>query len=606
MKKSLLILSQIVAGGGMLFAQQTPVSQAPLNRNVVLEELTGINCQYCPDGHKRANDLATANPGRVILVNIHAGGYANTTPDLRTADGNALNTFFAPTGYPAGAVQRKPFTGENILATGRGNWVSMATTNLSQASPVNLAMNAVIDAATRTATVTVQAYYTSPAQAATLNYLNVGFTQDNIEAPQVGMNYNPTQILANGKYNHNHVFRGFINNSGTWGDTISATQTGVITKTFTYQIPATMNSTDIILGDLHFFSLIHEGHNTYNNSAIITGAQVTPTFINVPGATVNLGGITNEFHVGCDANASVSPKVKVSNSGAAVTQISFETKINGGTAVPYNWTGNLPTFGTQEITIPAAQFAVGATNSVEVKVISVNNGAGTVGAVNSASKAITKAGTGSGVSLTIEVLTDNYPTETSWELLNSSNASIANGGPYTGSANGGGADALKVMSHNVNISSSDCFSFKLKDSYGDGLQYGTNAGGGFGFRIKQNGTVLFQDVRSSYDFGTARTVNGVVNFTLGINDGEEVLTVFNVYPNPAKDYAVIDFSTTNSSKIEYSLINSLGQVLESSDLGTIVGQKELQINTKELATGLYFVNLNINGVSTQKLLSVVK
>ena len=90
----------------MVFAQSTPVSQSPMNKNAVIEELTGINCQFCPDGHKRANQIAAANPGRVVLVNVHAGGYANATPDYRTTDGNALDGFFNPEGYPAGSVQR--------------------------------------------------------------------------------------------------------------------------------------------------------------------------------------------------------------------------------------------------------------------------------------------------------------------------------------------------------------------------------------------------------------------------------------------------------------------------------------------------------------------
>jgi len=33
------------------------VSKTPENRKVILEEYTGINCGYCPDGHKRADSL---------------------------------------------------------------------------------------------------------------------------------------------------------------------------------------------------------------------------------------------------------------------------------------------------------------------------------------------------------------------------------------------------------------------------------------------------------------------------------------------------------------------------------------------------------------------
>ena len=237
MKKIVLFVSSCLS----LFvvnAQNTPVSQTPLNKNVVLEELTGIHCGYCPDGHKRANDIAAANPGRVVLVNIHAGSYATPgtgEPDLRTTDGTTLNTFFNPTGYPAGSVQRRPHSSDMTrISTGRGNWAAQATTVLAEPSPVNLAMNATIDAATRVVTVTVEAFYTSPFAAGTNHFLNVGILQNNFEGPQSNYGpYNTAAILPNGNYLHQHIFRGFINTGGTWGESIDASSTGVITKTYT-------------------------------------------------------------------------------------------------------------------------------------------------------------------------------------------------------------------------------------------------------------------------------------------------------------------------------------------------------------------------------------
>ena len=52
---------------------QTFVSTTPENKNVVLEEFTGIACTYCPDGHRIANDIYNNNPADVVLINIHTG-----------------------------------------------------------------------------------------------------------------------------------------------------------------------------------------------------------------------------------------------------------------------------------------------------------------------------------------------------------------------------------------------------------------------------------------------------------------------------------------------------------------------------------------------------
>ena len=56
---------------------QTFVSTTPENKNVVLEEFTGIYCGFCPDGHVIGQGLHDANPNDVFLINIHTGGYSN-------------------------------------------------------------------------------------------------------------------------------------------------------------------------------------------------------------------------------------------------------------------------------------------------------------------------------------------------------------------------------------------------------------------------------------------------------------------------------------------------------------------------------------------------
>ena len=54
MKKFTLALMAMLAFSFSLKAQMY-VSTTPAHRNVILEEFTGRNCQYCPDGHAIAN-----------------------------------------------------------------------------------------------------------------------------------------------------------------------------------------------------------------------------------------------------------------------------------------------------------------------------------------------------------------------------------------------------------------------------------------------------------------------------------------------------------------------------------------------------------------------
>ena len=73
--KSYFILITCITFSNLLLAQ-TFVSTIAENKNVVLEEFTGISCTYCPDGHRIAKDIFNQNPNDVVLINIHTGSFA--------------------------------------------------------------------------------------------------------------------------------------------------------------------------------------------------------------------------------------------------------------------------------------------------------------------------------------------------------------------------------------------------------------------------------------------------------------------------------------------------------------------------------------------------
>ena len=160
MKKTLLVLVAAMLTSMLASAQitDTIVSLTPSNRNVVIEEYTGINCGYCPDGHRRANEIMAAHPDRVCVINIHEGGYAANT--YTTQFGTALANQTGLTGYPAGTVNRHVFAG-SVTDLNRGQWASATNNMLGTASPVNIAAEGTLDWTTRTLNIRVQLYYTA-------------------------------------------------------------------------------------------------------------------------------------------------------------------------------------------------------------------------------------------------------------------------------------------------------------------------------------------------------------------------------------------------------------------------------------------------------------
>ncbi len=303
MKRFLFLFAVMISFWAVAEAQ-TIVSTEPSNRNVVLEEYTGIHCVYCPDGHRIALGLEHDNPGRVFPINIHTGGYA--TPgageiDLRTADGDALAVPAGISGYPAGSVNRST----NPWALSRGSWAGKVNEILSQASPVNIGVSAMVDMTTRELVVKVEYYYTADEDNAT-NYLTVALTQSEILGTQTGgSNFNPDYVTAEGLYRHQHALRDLLSES-VWGDEISTTSKGTFgEKEYKITLPESIKSIDVVLTQLEVVAFIAQ-----NKAEIITGAG---TKVDIPAEQKVFLAIENTTNVPSLLAESITPSVTVTN-----------------------------------------------------------------------------------------------------------------------------------------------------------------------------------------------------------------------------------------------------------------------------------------------------
>ena len=274
---------------------QTPefVSTEPSNKNVIIEEFTGINCGYCPMGHKAVREYEEANPGRAFGINIHQGIYAAA---YTTQWGNAIANQTGLSGYPSGTVNRHVFSG-TTTAIHPADCAQYADIIKEQSSFVNVAAQATIDAETRTLTIDVEAYYTADAETG-MNLLNVALLQDSIIGTQSGSSYNPEQVTSDGQYIHMNMLRDLI--TGQWGDTIQVEE-GVIPagtlfqKTYTYQIPTIISNEPVKLTHLNLVVFI-----TKDKQEIYTGSKCIPTVENIPPTGINVAaeGLTVENLLG--------------------------------------------------------------------------------------------------------------------------------------------------------------------------------------------------------------------------------------------------------------------------------------------------------------------
>lgn len=355
--KKLLSLSAFAAYSISGMAQ-LPVSTSVENKNAVLEEFTGIYCQYCPDGHARAQAFHDANPADVVLINIHSGGYANPQsgdPDFRTQWGAAIDNQSGLAGYPAGTINRRVFAGMQQgtgTAMSRGDWATAGGTVISESSYANIAVEGDIDYLANTLTVTVETYFTGTAPSGTVK-LNVAIMQSGIEGPQTGSSANPAQVLPNGNYIHNHMLRDLL--TGQWGVDIPTTTGEVKTYTYVWNIPNDINAIPVSIGDLEIAAFIAE---TQQN--IVTGASGPITFTLPSGVSTADAEAVNSMSIPTDyCAASVTPEFTVKNNESfALDSVEAILDFNG-TQVS-QWVTNVPANGNKLVTFSPQNLNAGS------------------------------------------------------------------------------------------------------------------------------------------------------------------------------------------------------------------------------------------------------
>ena len=505
--KNLILLLSIVCFG---VNAQTFVSTTPENKKVVLEEFTGIYCGFCPDGHVIGQALHTANPNDVFLINIHTGGYANpngpSDPDFKTIFGGAIGNASGLAGYPAGTVNRATFNGiapqgsAGSTALSRGDWAAASALIMAEPSEINVAAQASYDMGTGILTVNTESYFTAAGSAGGYN-LHVAVVMNNVAGPQSGaQNYNPGGIIPgpwNPTYNHQHMMVHLMD--GAIGLEYNIVTAGTfVPNTHTWTVPAQMQgegqgSTTGFFPDhdptnMDVVAYIVEG----TTNTIVTGFQaaVIPVFPNAYDANVTASSAND---VVCASATDI--EITFRNYGSqALTSLDLTYDINGGTPATYNWTGNMASGAQETVTITNVSFSpvanVGQTpgNVVTWTASNPNGQVDQNASNNSSSSTFTHwdlsgevlNGIDDGI-INISLLTDGYGSETTWEIKAEDGTVIGSGGPYSNNTQ---------YNETAFVNPTECFTFSLYDSYGDGMC----CANGVGEVLVQdiNGNVIFE------------------------------------------------------------------------------------------------------------------
>ena len=68
------------------------------------------------------------------------------------------------------------------------------------------------------------------------------------------------------------------------------------------------------------------------------------------------------------------------------------------------------------------------------------------------------------------------------------------------------------------------------------------------------------------------------------------------FPNPFNKELNVEFKLTSSAKVSYKVLSVLGQIVSESNVNYFdKGEHQLNINTNNFVSGIYFMELNVDG-----------
>ena len=188
--------------------------------------------------------------------------------------------------------------------------------------------------------------------------------------------------------------------------------------------------------------------------------------------TSNLIGVSSVI-----CSGTFTPEAVINNYGIdTITTATISYQLNSSAWISQPWTGSLATYDSDTIVLPM-QTAVSGSNTFTIAVSAPNGGPDG----NPLNDTLITNFTAfpNGQMVTIEIQTDLYPGETTWEIADSNGVVVYTGGPYS-NANSNNQEVVCL--------GDGCYDFTIFDSYGDGIccQFGN----GFVNILDMGGTVI--------------------------------------------------------------------------------------------------------------------
>lgn len=298
-------------------------------------------------------------------------------------------------------------------------------------------------------------------------------------------------------------------------------------------------------------------------------------FDNTTDYDVSVTNVSNLPEVSCAGM--ITPNVEVRNLGNAdLSSLTLKCIANGMELGTYDWTGDIAFLESAQVEMSTFSFPVEEVNNIKIYATDPNGNPDQY-PLNDTIHMMLAQPEPIPTDVSLMIMLDGNPGESSWELMDDMGTVLYSGGPYT-TPNG-------VIEESFELDVLSCYQFYFYDAGGDGL------GDKFFALFHGSGTIILRGIG---DFGYSIATDFSTDDDLGIVDVATEAEVM-VYPNPFSNYTNMVINTNKLSQINVNMYNILGELVYQSDEGMHApGEQSIRISGDNLENGIYFVQVLVN------------
>jgi hypothetical protein len=182
------------------------VIPAVQHKAVLIEDVTGVRCNNCPNAAQKASDIvAQKSEDSVVVMALYSGDYNVTftapwpgfTNVNSVYSGQVINQLGIPNALPNGYIDRAKYGAQTVRFNAFANWPNLVNQRLRLTTPVNISLEKTLNG--RNLTVKMKLEYTKTVS--DNHKYSLFITESGIVSKQT------TLTSYDDNYVHNHVLR---------------------------------------------------------------------------------------------------------------------------------------------------------------------------------------------------------------------------------------------------------------------------------------------------------------------------------------------------------------------------------------------------------------